>query len=66
MGILHISSETRKAVKEQVIRLRLKGKKGVEIADLLNLSEQAVSRVVRSCKKECMNCLEEEPRGRSW
>ena len=59
-----VSSETRKTIKEQVVRLHRKGHKEKEISDSVNISVQAVSRIVRSYKKEGMKCLKENTRGR--
>ena len=64
INLLKVKSETRKTVKQQVIRLHKKGTKGRDIAEMLNLSEYAVSRIVRSYKKEGMDCIKELPRGR--
>ena len=50
--LLKVSPETRKTIKEQAIRLHNKGKKEAEIADALNISYQAVSRIIRAYKKE--------------
>ena len=59
-----ISQETRKTIKQQVIRLHKKGKSESDIADSVNISYQAVSRIVRAYKKEGMNCVKEKIRGR--
>ena len=64
--LLKVSSETRKIIKEQAIRLHKKGKKEAEIADALNISYQAVSRIIRAYKKEGMQSVEEKPRGRKY
>lgn len=64
ISLVSVNPETRKTVKQQVIRLHQKGRKGREIAELLNLSEYAVSRIVRSYKKEGMDCIKEKTRGR--
>ena len=63
-NLKHVGVETRRKFKELIVNLHNKGKKGVEIAELLNISEQAVSRVVRSYKKIGLACLNEKPRGR--
>lgn len=62
--LLKVSAETRKTIKEQAIRLHKKGKKEAEIADALNISYQAVSRIIRAYKKEGMQSVEEKTRGR--
>ena len=59
-----VSQETRKTIKQQVIRLHKKGKSESDIADSVNISYQAVSRIVRSYKKEGMSCVVEKTRGR--
>lgn len=59
-----VSPETRKTIKQQVIRLHQMGKSGVEISDAVNISYQAVSRIVRSYKKEGMRSIKEKTRGR--
>ena len=55
--LLKVSPETRKTIKEQAIRLHNKGKKEAEIADALNISYQAVSRIIRAYKKEGIKAL---------
>ena len=62
--LLKVSPETRKTIKEQAIRLHNKGKKEAEIADALNISYQAVSRIIRAYKKEGMHSVKERTRGR--
>ena len=62
--LLKVSPETRKTIKEQTIRLHNKGKKEAEIADLLNISYQGVSRIIRAYKKEGMHSVKEKTRGR--
>ncbi len=64
ISLVSVSPETRKTIKQQVIRLHRKGIKGKEIADTLNLSEFAVSRIVSAFKKEGMKCVNEKTRGR--
>ena len=59
-----MSPETRKKIKQQVVRLHKKGKTGVEIADIVNISVFAVSRIVAPYKKEGMGSLKEKTRGR--
>ena len=48
INLLKVSRETRKTIKEQAIRLHNKGKNESEIADALNISYQAVSRIIRA------------------
>lgn len=62
--LLKVSPETRKTIKEQAIRLHNKGKKEAEIADALNISYQAVSRIIRAYKKGGMHSVKERTRGR--
>ena len=64
INLLKVSPETRRTIKEQTIRLHAKGKKEAEIADSLNISYQAVSRIVRAYKKEGMHSVKEKTRGR--
>ena len=64
ISLLSVSSETRKIIKEQAIRLHNKGRNESEIADALNISYQAVSRIIRAYKKEGMHSIEEKTRGR--
>ena len=64
INLSKVSSETRRTIKEQAIRLHIKGKKEAEIADLLNVSYQCVSRIVRAYKKEGMRSVKEKTRGR--
>lgn len=64
INLKNVSQETRKTIKQQVIRLHKKGKSESDIADLVNISYQAVSRIVRSYKKEGMSCIKEKTRGR--
>ena len=64
ISLVRVSPETRKTIKQQVIRLHKKGIKGKEIADNLNLSEFAVSRIVSAFKKKGMKCVNEKTRGR--
>ena len=64
INLLKVSPETRRTIKEQTIRLHAKGKKEAEIADSLNISDQAVSRIVRAYKKEGMHSVKEKTRGR--
>ena len=64
INLLKVSPETRRTIKEQAIRLHAKGKKEAEIADSLNISYQAVSRIVRAYKKEGMHSVKEKTRGR--
>ena len=63
INLVKVNSETRKTIKQQVIRLHKKGKKGKAIAEDLNLSEFAVSRIVSSFKKEVYqaDCPHERP-----
>ena len=64
INLLNVSPETRKTIKAQAIRLHKKDKAEGEIAELLNISYQAVSRIIRAYKKEGMTCLKEKKRGR--
>ena len=64
LSLVLVNPETRKTVKQQVICLHKKGMTGRAIAEMLNFSEYAVSRIVRSYKKEGMNCVKEKTRGR--
>ena len=64
ISLVRVSPETRKTIKQRVIRLHKKGIKGKEIADNLNLSEFAVSRIVSAFKKKGMKCVNEKTRGR--
>ena len=64
ISLVSVSKETRKTIKEQVIRLHKKGIKGKDIAETLNLSEDAVSRIVSAFKKKGMKCVNEKTRGR--
>ena len=64
INLLHVSPETRRTIKQQVVRLHKKGKTGVEIADIVNISIFAVSRIVAPYKKEGMGSLKEKTRGR--
>ena len=64
INLLKVSRETRKTIKEQAIRLHNKGKNESEIADALNISYQAVSRIIRAYKKEGMHSVKEKIRGR--
>ena len=57
INLLKVSRETRKTIKEQAIRLHNKGKNESEIADALNISYQAVSRIIRAYKKEGMHSV---------
>ena len=66
INLLKVSPETRKTIKEQAIRLHNKGKKEAEIADSLNISYQAVSRIIRAYKKEGMHSVKEKTRGRKY
>ena len=66
INLLKVSAETRKTIKEQAIRLHNKGKKEAEIADSLNISYQAVSRIIRAYKKEGMHSVKEKTRGRKY
>ena len=50
INLLRVSPETRRTIKEQAIRLHNKGKSESEIADALNISYQAVSRIIRAYK----------------
>ena len=54
ISLVNVSKETRQTIKEQVIRLHKKGMKGKVIAETLNLSEDAVSRIVSAFKKKGM------------
>lgn len=64
ISLVNVSPETRKTIKEQVIRLHKKGMRGKVIAETLNLSEFAVSRIVSAFKKKGMKCVNEKTRGR--
>jgi transposase len=64
INLLRVSPETRRTIKEQAIRLYKKGKSESEIADALNISYQAVSRIIRAYKKEGMRSVKEKTRGR--
>ena len=64
ISLVNVSKETRQTIKEQVIRLHKKGMKGKVIAETLNLSEDAVSRIVSAFKKKGMKCVNEKIRGR--
>ena len=64
INLLRVSPETRRTIKEQAIRLHNKGKSESEIADALNISYQAVSRIIRAYKKEGMRSVKEKTRGR--
>lgn len=64
INLLHVSHETRNTIKQQVIRLHKKGKTGVEIADNVNISIFAVSRIAAPYKKKGMGSLKEKTRGR--
>ena len=60
ISLVNVSPETRKTIKEQVIRLHKKGMRGKVIAETLNLSEFAVSRIVSAFKKKGMKCVNEK------
>ena len=64
INLSKVSAETRKTIKSQAIRLHKKDKREEEIAELLNISYQGVSRIIRAYKKEGMACLKEKKRGR--
>ena len=64
INLLRVSPESRRTIKEQAIRLHNKGKSESEIADALNISYQAVSRIIRAYKKEGMRSVKEKTRGR--
>ena len=64
ISLKSVSKETRTTIKQQVIRLHEKGRSGADIADAVNISYQAVSRIVRSFKREGMSCIKEKVRGR--
>lgn len=64
INLLKVSPETRRTIKTQAIHLFNKHKKEGEIADTLNISYQATSRIIRDFKRMGMKCLEEKKRGR--
>lgn len=64
INLLKVSEETRRIVKQQIIRLLDKGMTHTEIAELLNTSQQAVDRVSSAYQKEGTGCLDEKVRGR--
>ena len=64
INLLKVAPETRKTIKKQAIRLHNLGKKEGEISDALNISYQAVSRIIRAYKKEGMPSIKEKIRGR--
>ena len=64
INLLRVSPETKRTIKEQAIRLHNKGKSESENADALNISYQAVSRIIRAYKKEGMRSVKEKTRGR--
>lgn len=59
-----ITSEERTLIKKQVIRLYNKSYRNMDIADILNISRDAVSRIVSAYKKEGEKSTREKTRGR--
>lgn len=61
-----LTEEERTLIRKQVIRLHKKGMKNVEIAEVLNIVKNAVSRTVCSYNKEGVKSIKEERRGRRF
>ena len=61
-----LTEEERTLIRKQVIRLHNKGMKNVEIAEVLNIVKNAVSRIVSSYDKEGIKSIKEEKRGRRY
>ena len=66
IDLRHVSTETRETIRKQVVSLLKKKMKHADIADVLNISVNAVHRISKSDKAKGSACIKEKTRGRKF
>ena len=66
IDLRHVSTETRETIRKQVVSLLKKKMKHADIADVLNISVNAVHRISKSYKAKGSACIKEKTRGRKF